>query len=146
MGALARVHPVAPATSVVRGDRGSAVVEFALVSVVLLLLLLGVLQVAVYLYVRNIAAACAAEGARFAANADVDVGQGAERAEEILRRGAGTSVAERVTCIGRDELGEGGLRLVAVECAGALPVFFAPVGDTLPLRVTAHAVEESRPQ
>ncbi|MFG1921219.1 TadE/TadG family type IV pilus assembly protein [Cryptosporangium sp. NPDC048952] len=129
-----------------RDDRGSAVVEFALVSVVLLLLLLGVLQVAVYLYVRNIVAACAAEGARFAANADVDVGQGAARAEEVLRRGAGAGVAERVRCVGRDEFGDGGLRLAGVECSGALPVFFAPLGDALPLHVTAHAVEESRAQ
>lgn len=115
-------------------------------SVVLLLLLLGVLQVAVYLYVRNIVAASAAEGARYAANADVGTEQGAERAEAILRRGAGRSVAERVTCVGRAELGDGGLRLVGVECGGMLPVFFAPIGEALPLHVTARAVEESRPQ
>ena len=129
-----------------RNDRGSAVVEFALVSVVLLLLLLGVLQLAVYLYVRNIVAASAAEGARYAANADVDAEQGAARAEEILRRGAGRSVADRVTCVGRAELGDGGLRLAGVECAGMLPVFFAPIGDPLPLHVTARAVEEGRPR
>lgn len=115
-------------------------------SVVLLLLLLGVLQVAVYLYVRNIVAASAAEGARYGANADVDAAQGAVRAESILRRGAGSSVADRVRCAAREEVGAGGLRLAGVECRGALPVFFAPVGDTLPLRVTARAVEEGRPR
>ncbi|WP_218618096.1 TadE/TadG family type IV pilus assembly protein [Cryptosporangium aurantiacum] len=119
--------------------------EFALVSVVLLMLLLGVLQVAVYLYVRNVVAASAAEGARFAANADVGSDQGAARAELTLRRGAGRDVASRVTCVGREEIGEGGLRLAGVECVGALPVFFAPIGDALPLHVTARAVEEGAP-
>ncbi|GAA3399120.1 TadE/TadG family type IV pilus assembly protein [Cryptosporangium minutisporangium] len=125
-----------------RAEDGSAVVEFALVSVVLLTLLLGVLQVAVYLYVRNIVAASAAEGARYAANADVGPEQGAARAGVILRRGAGKDVASRVRCVGREEPGAGGLRLARVECRGALPVFFAPVGDALPLHVTARAVEE----
>jgi len=128
-----------------RGEGGSAAVEFALVSVVLLTLLLGVLQVAVYLYVRNVVAASAAEGARYAANADVAPEQGAHRAEEIVRRGAGRSVGERVRCVGREEAGAGGLRLAAVECAGALPAFFAPIGDALPLHVTARTVEEGAP-
>jgi Flp pilus assembly protein TadG len=51
------------------GDRGSAVVEFVLVSLLIMLLLLAVLQVAVYVHVRNVVTASAQEGARYAANA-----------------------------------------------------------------------------
>jgi hypothetical protein len=126
-------------------DRGSAPVEFALVSVLLLLLLLGVLQVAVYLYVRDIAVASAAEGARYAANADISSAEGAQRATEVLGRGAGHDVAGRLTCTGTEETGVDGLRLSGVRCAGALPVFFAPLGGVLPLRVSARAIEESTP-
>jgi hypothetical protein len=124
-------------------DEGSAVVEFALVTVVLLLLLLGVLQVAVYVYVRNIAAASAAEGARYAANADVSPAQGAVRTQEVLQRGAGPSVAARLACTGTEETGPDGLRLSGVRCTGSLPVFFAPIGGVLPLEVAARSIEES---
>ena len=54
------------------GERGSAVVDFVLVSVLILTLLLAVLQVAVYVHLRNVVTASAQEGARFGANADVD--------------------------------------------------------------------------
>ena len=63
------------------GERGSAVVDFVLVSVLIVVLLLAVLQVAVYVHVRNVVTASAQEGARYAANADVDsrAGCGADR-------------------------------------------------------------------
>jgi TadE-like protein len=128
-----------------RGDGGSAVVEFSLVAVLLLMLLLGIAQVAIYLHVRNVTAASAAEGARYAANADADPGQGAERAGDILGRAVGPDTAARLRCTGDLEEGDGGVQLSAVRCAGALPVFFAPFGDVLPLDVTGHAVEEGTP-
>ena len=53
-----------------RADDGSAVVEFVLVSVLVLVLLLGVVQVALALHVRSLAIDAAAEGARVAARAD----------------------------------------------------------------------------
>ena len=60
-------------------DDGAAVVEFVLVSVLLVLLLFGVLQVGVYFYARNIVAASAADAARYAAAAGVDPDAGAGR-------------------------------------------------------------------
>ena len=125
-----------------RRDEGSAVVEFSLVSVLLLMLLLGIAQVAVYLHVRNVATASAAEGARYAANADVDPDQGAARTQDILARAIGGKTAGRLRCTGGAEDGPGGVQLSSVRCVGALPVFFAPVGDVLPLDVQGHAVEE----
>ena len=53
--------------------------------------------------------------------------------------------AERVAVLRRGDVAPDRLRLARVECTGVLPVFFAPIGDALPLHVTAHAVEESRP-
>jgi len=123
-------------------DDGSAVVEFALVSVLLVMLLLGVLQVGVYLHVRNVVAASAAEGARYGANADVDPHQGGLRASDIIGRSLGPSTAARVPCSASAHPGAGGSTLVAVRCRGALPVFFAPLGRLLPMDVTARALEE----
>ena len=116
--------------------------EFVLVSLLLVMLLLAVLQIGVYLHVRNVVAASAAEGARYAANADVDLAAGGPRASDVIRRSLGDRVAGQVPCSGALEAGAGGATLVAVNCRGALPVFFAPLGRLLPLEVTARALEE----
>jgi hypothetical protein len=121
----------------VRDDDGTAVVEFVLVSVLLLMLLLAVAQVAVYLHIRAVATASAAEGARYAANADVPTEDGAARATEVLGRGVGPGTASRLLCAASDQA-----PVVAVRCAGTLPVFFAPLGGVLPVDVTGRALEE----
>lgn len=122
-----------------RGDRGSAAVEFALVSIVLVMLLLGVLQVGVYLHVHNVVTASAAEGARWAANSDVDDAAGGPRARMLIGRSLGGGTASAVAC----RSGRTGAT-VAVRCSGNLPVFFLPVGRWLPLDVTAHSFEEGK--
>jgi Flp pilus assembly protein TadG len=141
-GSVAGEQAGSASSGVAGSDAGSAVVEFSLVSVLLMMLLLAVLQVAVYLYVRNIAAASAAEGARYAANANVSADAGAARAGELIARGAGERTATDLRCVGQEEDGPGGVRVSAVRCSGALPVFFAPLGRVLPLTVSAHSVEE----
>lgn len=118
-------------------DEGSAVVEFALVSIVLVMLLLAVLQVAVYLHVHNVVTASAAEGARWAANSDVDDAEGGPRAREVIGRSLGKQTSTALTCTASDAG-----RTVAVRCSGRLPVFFAPIGRFLPLDVTAHSFAE----
>ena len=60
-----------------RDQRGSAVVDFVLVLVVLLPLVLGILQLALVLHVRNTLTAAASEGARHAATADRGPADGA---------------------------------------------------------------------
>jgi Flp pilus assembly protein TadG len=124
------------------GDDGNAVVEFALVSVMVLMLLLAVVQVAVYLHIRAVATASAAEGARYAANADVPTEAGGARAGDVLRRGVGAATAARLRCTAAPEADPGGGALVGVRCAGTLPVFFAPLGGVLPVDVTGRALEE----
>jgi Flp pilus assembly protein TadG len=124
-------------------DHGSAVAEFALVSIVLVMLLLGVLQVGVYLHVRNVVAASAAEGARYGANADVDPAAGGARAAEIISRSLGPRTAAEVPCaVPAAARASAGPALVVVTCQGALPVFFAPLGRLLPLHLTARALRE----
>jgi Flp pilus assembly protein TadG len=51
-------------------ERGAAVVDFVLVLVVLVPVFLGILQVALVLFVRNTLTAAASEGARYAATLD----------------------------------------------------------------------------
>ena len=67
-----------------RRERGAAVVDFVLVLVVLVPLVLGILQVALVLQVRNTLAAAASEGARVAAAADRGPGDGAAATREQI--------------------------------------------------------------
>lgn len=117
------------------------VAEFVLVAVLLLMLMLGITQVAVYLHIRAVTTAAAAEGARYAANADIPTEAAGPRSEDVLRRGVGPGTADRLRCTSGDQRAAG-TRLVAVRCTGTLPVFFAPLGGLLPLDVTGRALEE----
>lgn len=71
-------------------DRGSATVEFTLVSVLLTALVLAVLQFGLVIYVRNSLVDAAAEGARWAALADNHVEAGRSRTEDIIREALGS--------------------------------------------------------
>ena len=124
------------------GERGSAVVDFVLVSVLILGLLLAVLQVAVYVHVRNVVVASAQEGARYAANADVDSAAGAARTVEVVARATSTRTAEGLACASAEEVDASGLTLVVVRCSGSVPSLLAALGNLLPLDVTGRAVKE----
>jgi Flp pilus assembly protein TadG len=127
------------------GERGSAVVEFVLVSVLIVVLLLAVLQVAVYVHVRNVVTASAQEGARYAANADVDSSLGAGRTVEVVAGATSEQTADGLSCTSAEETDPSGLTLVVVRCAGAVPSLLADLGNLLPLEVTGRAVKESAP-
>jgi Flp pilus assembly protein TadG len=62
-----------------RTERGSALVDFTLVLVLLLPVVVGLIQVALVLHVRTTLAAAASEGARLAATADRGAGDGVAR-------------------------------------------------------------------
>jgi len=127
------------------GERGSAVVEFVLVSVLIVVLLLAVLQVAVYVHLRNVVTASAQEGARYAANADVDPSLGAARTVEVVAGATSDQTAEGLTCTSAEETDPSGLPLVVVRCVGAVPALLADLGNLLPLEVTGRAVKETLP-
>ena len=121
-------------------DRGAAVVEFTLVGILLVALFLGVLQVGLYLHLRNVVVASVAEGAREAANADRSCADGAARAYDLIARAAGTRVADGLdfTC---DEVLAGGVPAVRLRARGALPLLFPPVGSVA-VDASARAFEE----
>jgi hypothetical protein len=114
-----------------------------LVSVLIVTVLLAVLQVAVYVHVRNVVTASAQEGARFAANADVDSGVGAARTVEIVGRATSARTARGLACTSTEEADTTGLTLVVVHCAGSVPSLLAGLGNLLPLEVTGRAVKET---
>jgi len=125
------------------GERGAAVVDFVLVAILIVTLLLAVLQVAVYVHVRNVVTASAQEGARFAANADVDSALGADRTVEIVGRATSAQTARGLACTSAEEPDPTGLTVVVVRCAGSVPSLLAGLGNLLPLRVTGRAVKEA---
>lgn len=125
-----------------RDDDGAAVVDFVLVSILLLALFLLVFQVGVVLHVRNVLTASAAEGARYAAAADRDPAEGAARAKEAIAQALGQGVADRMDC--RPVAGQtaAGAPVVDIRCSGPLPVVFLPAGP-LSITVHGHALEEA---
>ncbi|RBY89691.1 pilus assembly protein [Blastococcus sp. TF02A-30] len=113
-----------------------------MVSLLIMTLLLAVLQVAVYVHVRNVVTASAQEGARYAANADVDSAAGAGRAVEIVGRATSERTARGLSCSSGEETDPTGLTVVVVRCSGSVPALLASLGDLLPLEATGRAVKE----
>jgi hypothetical protein len=121
------------------GERGSAVAEFTLVSVVLVTLFLGILQFGLVVHVRNTLVACAAEGARHAANADRTLGDGEARTVQLVAETLSPRLARGISSRYVDG---GGARLVEVEVTTTLPLF-GLLGIDRALTVRAHAVDEA---
>lgn len=122
-----------------RPEQGSAVAEFSLVSVLLVALVLGIAQVGLAIHVRNTLVACAAEGARLAANADRTLADGAAHARSLIATALSPGMAQDVQA--RHRPGPAGLE-VEVEVAAPLPVL-GLAGPARSLRVQAHALEEA---
>jgi Flp pilus assembly protein TadG len=129
-----------------RGDAGAAVVDFVLMSLLLVLLLLGVLQTAVYFYARNVLAASAADAARYAAAAGVDPAAGRERAQDLIRAGLADGDAAAIHCTSTAGIDPAsGLATTTVHCAGRLRLLFLPLHLPLTIDVTSSALKERQP-
>ena len=127
-------------------DAGSAVVDFVLMSILLITLLFAVLQVAVYFYVRNVAAESAADAARFSAVPGVSGTAGVARAESLLREGLDDEDASAIRCTttaGRDR--RSGLPTTTVQCVGHLRLFFTALRGPLPIDVRSTVLKERAP-
>lgn len=128
------------------GDCGAAVVDFVLMSVLLVFLLFAVLQVAVYAYARNIVAASAADAARYAANAGVDSAVGGPRANDLIRKGLGSGEAARISCQGRTRTDpSSGLAVATVRCRGRVKLTFLPLDLPLWIDITSSSLKEGVP-
>lgn len=129
-----------------RDDAGAAVVDFVLISVLLIFLLLGVLQTAVYFYARNVVAASAADAARYAAAAGLDPAVGGRRAERLVRAGLDDADASSIRCTGAAGVdAASGLATATVRCVGRLRLLFLPIHLPLTIDVTSAALKERRP-
>ena len=124
-----------------RVDSGSAVVEFVGVLALLLLLFLIIFQLGVVLHIRNVMAAAAAEGARYAANADRTDEEGAQRAREAIAAGLSDELARNLVVTARPSPDDPGV--VEVTITGPAPLF-VPKLSTFRITVHGHALEESR--
>lgn len=127
-----------------RDDRGAAVVEFTLVSVLLVFLFLLVMQVGLVLHARNVLVSAAQDGARFAANADRTAADGVARTTERIGASLGGDLAARMVVTPLPASTTEGLPVVGIRVTGPLPFVFAPVGP-LSITVEGHALEEGAP-
>lgn len=121
-----------------RRQRGAAAVDFVLVMVVLVPVFLGVLQVALVLFVRNTVTAAASEGARYAATLDREPVDGAARTRHQISGVLAGRYAEGVSA-----------REVTIDGAAAVEVTVHVVvpalglgGPAVSFDVSGHAVEE----
>ncbi len=114
-----------------------------MVSVLLLFLAFAVLQVAVLFYARNIVAASATDGARYAASSNRDASVGGTRATGEVRRGLSAGVADGVPCTGTPGFDPAsGLQTTVVRCEGRIKSIFLPLGSFVHISVSAHALTE----
>jgi Flp pilus assembly protein TadG len=117
-----------------RTERGAAVVDVVLVMVVLVPVVLGILQVALVLFVRNTLASAASEGARLAATRDRGPADGAALTREQIDGAVSGRFAQDVVAAQQG-------RTVEVTVHAQVPALGLG-GPAVELTVTGHAVEE----
>ena len=121
-----------------RRERGAAVVDFVLVLVVLLPLVMGILQVALVMQVRNTLAAAASEGARVAATADRGPGDGVAATREQIGDAIAGRYAEDVSVRPVSIDGAPGVEITVRARVPALGLG----GPSIEVEVSGRAVEE----
>ena len=121
-----------------RRERGSAVVDFVLVLLVIMPLFLGILQVALVLMVRNTLASAASEGARYAATLDRGPADGVARTRQQIGRAISGRFAKDVEAAPVLIDGAPGVRVTVRATVPALGLG----GPGVTLDVTGHAIEE----
>jgi Flp pilus assembly protein TadG len=117
-------------------ERGSAVVEFVLVSAVAVALVMSLAQLGLFLWERNALMGSLSEGVRVAATEGRSVADGRRVATELLRRSVGGRVADAVPIDGTETAG-----VVVLRAEGTLPSF-VPGVPGLPVRMTARMHQE----
>jgi hypothetical protein len=127
-------------------DRGAAVVEFVMMTLLLVLLLFAVLQLAVFMYARNVVAASAAAAARYAANVGVDDDAANGKASSLIASGLSPGAARGFSCAATESPDpDSGLRVVQVRCTGQLRMVLLPFAMPATIRVTSSALKEGSP-
>ena len=124
-----------------RDDQGSAIVDFALVDVVLVPLFFAILQLAVIWHVKSTLTAAASQGAGYGASFQHTPGQGAARTRQINNQTFGTDFRDQVTARATQVAGQPG---VEVDVVGRVPVLVL-WGPTIRISVSGHAITEVLP-
>jgi hypothetical protein len=122
-----------------RAEHGSAVVDFVLVSMLVVPLFLGILQVGLFLYVRNTVTAAASEGAHYAAVLNREPGDGEARTRELMEGVVRTELIETVTADLMDVEGQPEVRVVVKAHMPPLGLWGPGIGFT----VEGHAIKET---
>jgi len=119
-------------------ERGSAVVDFLLVSLLATVLMLGVVQLALTLHVRNVLIDSAAEGARYAALDGHDLHDGVARTRALIEAALPAPYTQDVRA---GMTTQDGVSLVQVQVRGPVPVL-GLLGPGGLIDVTGRAVAE----
>jgi hypothetical protein len=124
-------------------DHGSAAVDFVMVGALVTMMFLAVLQLGVDFYVRNVLAACVADGARYAANANVaNPAAGAAEANREITKSLGSTYATAFAPAQQAEVD--GAQVVTIRIRTRLPLlaWFLPAGPVV--HASGHALLEPR--
>jgi Flp pilus assembly protein TadG len=121
-----------------RDDRGSAPAEFVMVGLLVTALVLGVVQLALFMHVKNTIQDAASEGARWAALADSSPERGVARTKELITMALGSGYARDVSA---ERLTWDGRSAVAVTVRATMPVI-GLFGVPSALVQTGHAASE----
>ena len=122
----------------VPGERGQALVETALAFPLLLIVAVGLIQLALFVHAQNVVVGAVQDGARVAATADATLDEGVAHARALLRDGLGADARE-VAVQGREAGGT-----VALEARGRLRLIVPWVFDAaLPLSSRAVMSKEA---
>ncbi|GAB3249294.1 hypothetical protein GCM10027425_06060 [Alteromonas gracilis] len=124
-----------------RDDDGAAVVDFVLVSMILIPLVLGIMQVALVMHVRSTLTAAATEGARYAATVDRGPADGAAHTRAQIDEALAARFADDVTARATTVQGVPGVEVQVRATVPPLGLW----GPAMALEVSGHAVEEEVP-
>ena len=122
-----------------RGERGSAVVDFVLVSTILVPLFLGILQIGLFLYVRNTVTAAASEGAHYAAVLNRAPADGEARTRELISGVVTDGLIDSVDAEETDIDGQPGVEVTVQAHMPPLGLW----GPGISFTVQGHAVKET---
>lgn len=117
------------------GERGAAVVDFALVGGLLTVIFIAIVQLTLVLHVRNTLIDAAASGARYGTLADRSPQEAVGRTEELIRGSLADAYGPDVS-VGESTVG--GVRTLEVVVRAPLPVI-GLIGPAGTMEVRGHA-------
>jgi Flp pilus assembly protein TadG len=124
-----------------RSESGSAIADFALVSVILIPLFFAIFQLALIWHVKSTLTAAASEGARYGSAYNRTTEAGRSRTEQVLDQSFGADFDDKVLA---DTSQVEGQQVVEVTVTAEIPVL-AFWGPTVTVHTTGHAIKEVLP-